>query len=293
MTGGAVFLSWKQHEIPKCHRMSSSTYIRGSERNCVVSLLGSGVNLFLSFLCFFPCFFVVHWLLLLVLCLLWVCLPNGCMQPSLCHFPRQVFDIFISCFAGRLLKVFGSCDFFLRWCPYSCSCYVPDCWYTSIPIYPDPSRLPAVSHFSNPPWKQQTIDIYRSYRWLIAWVGNIENGSFFTAGTLFENQRMIVFQGRWEAIHCRKKAWQMERDHRRSEWHVSKKGTSTSKNHVLTMFFLVYSKLFFTLYYADDLVGQKPFTAYMPILLGTRFSPALKKQLFDHLKVHKSIRSFY
>ena len=84
---------------------------------------------------------------------------------------------------------------FLWWCPYSCSCYVPDCWYTSIPIYPDPSRLPAVSHFSNPPWKQHTIDIYRSYRWLIAWVGNIENGSFSTAGTLFENQRMIVVSG--------------------------------------------------------------------------------------------------
>ena len=89
MTGGLFSCRGNSMKIPKCHRMSSSTYIRGSERNCVVSLLGSGVNLFLSFLCFFPCFFVVHWLLLLVLCLLWVCLPNGCMQPSLCHFPAK------------------------------------------------------------------------------------------------------------------------------------------------------------------------------------------------------------
>ena len=279
MTGGAVSLLWKQHEIPKCHRMSSSTYILGTERNCVVSLLGSGVNLFLSFLCFFPLLFVVHWLLLVVLC----CIMSLLAQPLHATIvvslsPPSIWHIHLL-FRRAVAQGFWFMWLCLRWCPYSCSCYVPDCWYTSIPIYPDPSRLPAVSHFSNPPGKQHTIDIYRSYRWLIAWVGNIENGSFSTAGTLFENQRMIVFEGRWEAIHCRKKAWQMERDHRRSEWHVSKKGTSTSKNHALalTMFFLVYAKLFFALYYADDLVGQKPFTAYMPILLGTLFFTRLKK----------------
>ena len=60
---------------------------------------------------FFPCFLLCIDCCWLYYVVLWVCLPNRCMQPSLCHFPRQVFDIFISCFAGRLLKVFGSCDY--------------------------------------------------------------------------------------------------------------------------------------------------------------------------------------
>ena len=74
--------------------------------------------------------------------------------------PPSIWHIHLL-FRRAVAQGFWFMRLFLRWCPYSCSCYVPDCWYTSIPIYPDPSRLPAVSHFSNPPWKQQTIDIYR------------------------------------------------------------------------------------------------------------------------------------
>ena len=110
---------------------------------------------------FFPCFLLCIDCCWLYYVVLWVCLPKPLHATIVVSLsPPSIWHIHLL-FRRAVAQGFWFMWLCLRWCPYSCSCYVPDCWYTSIPIYPDPSRLPALSHFSNPPWKQQTIDIYR------------------------------------------------------------------------------------------------------------------------------------